>query len=321
MLKRTLTCILTLAAIAAAPTAAGAADTVVVPGVDAPRMTALDGTVVWIAGRYPSQTLMQRSADGTVAAVAGAPAATYRSIDLGHDGSGDLVLTYIRCKGSSACRGFSDDLDGRRVSFKRLAPKRCELSAAPARWGSRIAYGLTCETLTGRRAVDLKRSGLFVRSNAGAPKRLRLPRDAVKFGADRIAWVDLRGTMVGAGAADIYSYAFTQTVDAKYLRSDFVAASEGDGDAQIVGQALGTGGVLWTLVDSLHAGDPNLAVISRIVDLDCTEEYESLENPPGPAEADRYRAEAMAVDGATVYLYVPGTGIVTHEYAPTHHCG
>ncbi len=321
MLKRTLISLLTLGAIAATPATAAAADTVVVPGAEPTRMTALDGTLVWVSGRFPTQTLMQRGPDGTVAPVKGAPVATYRSIDLGHDGSGRLVLTYIRCNGTRDCKAFSDNLAGRRATYKRLAPTRCAVTAAPARWGSRVAYGLSCtKRSNGRTVVDAARSGLFVRKNAAAPKRLRLPKDAVRFGADHIGWVDLRGTTVGAVASDIYAYAFAQTVNATRLRSDFVAASEGESDEHVTGMALGSGSTLWTLVDATHTGDPNVAIVSRLLASGC-DEFERLTNPAGPGEADRYRAEALAVDGATVYLFVPGTGIVTHDFAAERACG
>jgi len=83
--------------------------------------------------------------------------------------------------------------------------------------------------------------------------------------------------------------------------------------------SLGAGARLWTLVDALHVGDPNQARISRLGANSCAD-TQMLENPPGPAAAERYRAEAMAVDGDTIYLYLPGTGIVTHEFAPTFTC-
>ncbi len=321
MLKRTLISLLTLGAIAGTPATAGAADTVVVPGADATRMTALDGTLVWVTGAFPNQTLMQRSPDGAVAPVTGAPTATYRSIDLGHDGSGRLVLTYVRCAGTRGCKAYSDNLAGRRASYKRLAPAGCALTAAPARWNSRVAYARWCTKIAGgRRTSDPARSGLFVRRGAGAPKRLRLPKDAVKFGIDTVAWVDLRGTIVGAAAVDIYSYAFTQTVNATQLRSDMVAASEGDSDAHVVGQSLGSGGRLWTLVNASHANDPNMAIVSHVAGPGCGD-YERIENPPGPRQAEGFLAEAMAVDGRTIYLHVPGTGIVTHEFIATGTCG
>ena len=105
-----------------------------VPGAVARQLTALDGTVVWLGGAFPNQTLMQRSPDGSVAPVKGAPKAAYRSIDLGHNASGKLVLTYLRCAGTKSCVAISDDLAGHRTSYKRLVPKRCELTSAPSRW-------------------------------------------------------------------------------------------------------------------------------------------------------------------------------------------
>jgi hypothetical protein len=319
MIKRTLLSCLTLAAIAATPAVAQAADTVVVPGVAPQVLTALDGTIVWSSGHFPKYTLMQRNPDGTIAAVAGAPTANYRSIDLGHDGNGELVLTYLRCEGNKNCKAVSDDLDGHRSFYRHLVPTRCELTAAPSRWDSRVAYGLDCDRLHGKQHVhDSSRSGLFVRKGAAAAKRLRLPKDARKFGVDHVRYVDLRGTNVGAAVTDIYSYAFAETVNATHLRSTFAAASEGESDENVVGAAVGTGGVMWTLVDASHTGDPNEARISRLGP-DC-DTYERLINPVGPDEADGYRAEGLAVDGTTLYLYVPATGIVTHEFAPTFIC-
>jgi hypothetical protein len=317
MLNRTLVCALALVALATTPSAAGA-DTVVVPGAEAHELTALDGTVVWRSGAFPNQTLMQRSADGTVAPVAGAPVASYSSIDLGHDAHGALVLTYLRCGVTPGCKAISDDLAGHRVSYKHLVPGRCALTSAPSRWGSRVAYGLDCDKPHGKPHVhDPGRSGLFVRQGSAAAKRLRLPKDAVKFGVDRARRVDLRGTIVGAAVTDIYSYAFAQTVNGTHLRYSFAAASEGESDEQVVGQSLGSGGVLWTLVDAVHTGDPNQALISRLVSGSCADS-ETLTNPPG--EFEGYRAEALAVDGGTLYLYVPGTGIVTHAFSATFTC-
>jgi hypothetical protein len=315
MLTRTLLSAVLLAAVLAAP--ASAADTVVVPGAVARQLTALDGTVVWIGGAFPNQTLTQRSPDGSVAPVKGAPKAAYRSIDLGHNASGKLVLTYLRCAGTKSCVAISDDLAGHRSSYKRLVPKRCELTSAPSRWRDRVAYGLSCDKPHGKPHVhDRSRSGLFARKGSAAPKRLRLPKDAAKFGVDNVTRVDLRGTIVGAAATDIYSYAFAQTVNGSNLRYSFAAASEGESDEQVVGQSLGNGGALWTLVDAEHTGDPNQARISRLVGGDCADS-ESL---PSPEEQGGFRAEALAVDGATLYLYVPGTGIVTHTFSPTFTC-
>jgi hypothetical protein len=317
MLKRLLISSVLLTALLASPGAADAADTVVVPGVAARQLTALDGNVVWVSGAFPKQTLMRRDIEGTVAPVQGATTATYRSIDLGHDGNGQLVLTYLRCAGTKSCVAISDDLAGHRTSYKHLVPARCELTAAPSRWGSRVAYGLSCDKLHGKQHVhDTTRSGLFVRKNSAAPKRLRLPKDAVKFNVDNVSRVDLRGTIVGAAVSDIYSYAFAQTVNGSNLRSFFAAGSEGDSDEHVVGQSVGAGGVLWTLVDASHAGDPNLAVISRLQSGTCAD-YERLASPE---ENEGYRAEGLAVDASTLYLYVPGTGIVTHTFTPTFTC-
>jgi hypothetical protein len=324
MTTRALIIVLTLAALAV-PAVADAADTVVVPGAVPQRMTALDGTVVWVAGNYPHETLMRRGPDGTVAPVKGAPTAVYPSIDLGHDGASKLVLTYLRCSGSKNCVAYSDDLAGHRNAYKKLVPKRCSLSSAPSRWGAYVAYGLDCSKLSGKPNVhDVSRSGLFVRKGAAAPRHLGRPKDAKKFGVDNINWVDLRGTNVGAAASDIYTYAFAQTIDGTHLRSDFVAASEGDSDESLVGLALGTGGTLWSLVTSSHDDDPNDATIDRLdptATADSCEVFERLVNPLGDDQADGYRAESMTVDGSTIYLYVPGTGIVMHVFAPTSTCG
>ncbi len=319
MLKRTLLSALTLAALAALPATANAADTVVVPGVDAQRMTALDGVVVWKTGSFPNNQLMQRGTDGTIGPVQGAPTGYYPSLDLGHDGHGRLVLTYVRCAGTKSCKAYSDDLAGHRSSYKKLAPSNCSLTTAPSRWLERVAYGLECTKTKGKSRVhDPSRSGLFVRRGAGAPKHLSLPKDARKFGIDSIRWVDLRGTNVGAVAADVYSYAFAQTVNGTHLRSAFVAGSEGDSDENVVGLTLGAGARLWSLVDALHAGDPNQAVLFRTTST-CTDD-EVVTNPAGPDDEDGYPYDAMAVDGDTIYLSVPGIGIVSHTYAPTNIC-
>jgi hypothetical protein len=45
-----------------------------------------------------------------------------------------------------------------------------------------------------------------------------------------------------------------------------------------------------------------------------------MTNPSGPAAADGYPATALAADGTTLYLVVPGTGIVTHSFAPQVGC-
>ena len=85
----------------------------------------------------------------------------------------------------------------------------------------------------------------------------------MRFGADELTAVDLRGTRVAAITTDIYEYAFSQTVTGRDRRSFLAAASEGESDAHARGVSLGTGGTLWTLTDALHVGDPNQAIVFR----------------------------------------------------------
>lgn len=299
----------------AAPAIASAADTVVAPDPLADQISALDGTVVWVSGTFGKQKLMQLTADG-IAPVKGAPQAkSYRSIDLGRDGKNRLVLTYQRC-GASACKTLTDNLDGQRASFRHLMLKRCELTTAPARWRSRSAYGLLCRKTNNE--IDQKRSGLYIKTAAGTMKRLPRPRDAAKFGISDIASVDLRGTDVAAVIADVYEYAFVQTTSGDKLRSIFAAASEGDSDQSARGLALGPGGRMHVLTTAAHAGDPNLALLLRVTGT-CYER-ETLANPPGPEQEVGFRANDVAVDGSTIYLLVPGVGVITHEFAPAGAC-
>ncbi|MBA3327183.1 MAG: hypothetical protein H0T43_02630 [Solirubrobacterales bacterium] len=301
----------------AAPGAAAAADTVVAPGAQAQRLTALDGTIVWVTGTAPRQRLVQRTAAG-IAPVKGAPVAAYRSIDLGRDRRNRLVLTYLRCGTGAGCRVYRDDLLGRRASIRGLT-RRCEVSSAPALWRERIAYGLACHTGSGRtKRADPRRSGLYVKTRSGSPKRLPRPRDAVRFGVHHVPWVDLRGTRVAALAADIYQYAFSQTTGGSRRQSFLAAASEGETTEHVGGLALGSGSVLWTLVRSEHTGDPSQAVIFRHTG-GCLDS-EAMVNPRGPDEATGFRADALAVDGRTLYLSVPGTGIVAHGFTPDRTC-
>jgi hypothetical protein len=294
---------------ALAPAGASAADTTVVADPAAQEATALDGTIVWVSGKSGHEVLMAHTASGD-ARVKGAPEAkAYRTIDLGRGANGKLVLTYLRCRTFSHCTAFRNDLAGHRKVFKGLAPRGCALSTAPAVWGKRLAYGLGC-----RKA---KRSGLNVDG-----RRLPLPKDAVKFGVDEITSVDLRGKRVAAVAADIYEYAFSQTVASKQRHAYFVAASEGDSDEHARGLALGTGGTLWALTDAEHAGDPNQAVIYKAhpPSTGSCLQHETLETPAGPDQESSFRATDLAVDGSTLYLVVPGTGIVTHDFTPLGPC-
>src|SRR5205814_5029682 len=94
------------------------------------------------------------------------------------------------------------------------------------------------------------------------------------------------------------------------------AASEGESDEHTRGLALGPAATLWALVDAEHTGDPNQAIIHRLAG-GC-QEWESLDNPPGPDQESGFRAIDVAVDGPTTYLLVPGTGIVSHDCAAAH---
>jgi hypothetical protein len=305
-----------LATALAAPGMAAAADTLVAPDPAADQITALDDTVVWVSGKFGNQTLMQRNASGVIARVKGAPAAKdYRSIDLGHDSKNRLVLTYQRCS-SSACKTLTDNLKGERASFKHLTLRRCTLTTAPARWGDRTAYGQLCRKTN--KQIDENRSGLYVKNASGTIKRLRRPKDAKKFHINDITSVDIRGTTVAAIIGEVYEYAFAQRTNGKSFRFIFAAASEGDSDQSARGLALGSGGVMWALTTAAHAGDPNRAIIFRVTD-QCYSSA-SLINPPGPDAENGYLATDIAVDGSTVYLAVPGTGIVTHEFIFTDVC-
>ncbi len=334
---------MTLAAAAASPGAAGAADDVVVPGARAQGMTALDGYVVWIDGDRPAQTLMQRDAGGTVSRVKGAPRARYRSIDLGRNLTGDLVLTYLRCTTAHRCTAYSDDLNGQRRSFKGLVPRRCQLTTAPAVWRDRVAYGLKCWKPT-RAAYeerhDDSRSGLYVRRGSRAAKRLRRPRlDVQPFAFPvSVSRVDLRGTNVAAvvDQPDIYVFftAYTQTVEGQHLRAWDVGRGGEDSpgpSSSAAGLSLGVGGMLWTLHTSTrYEADPATASINRGLTCAgaslgcahaCLDATEQLTHPAGSEPGNAYPAASMAVDphpifGHTIYLYVPGTGIVRHEFTP-----
>jgi len=305
-----------LLAAASTPRAAHAA-TPVVADPAARDVTALDGTVVWVSGATGAQTLMQHDATGD-RPVTGAPRAfAYRSIDLGRDRANHLVLTYVRCSTASACAVRRDDLHGHRASVRGLEPTRCSLTTAPALWRTATGYGLLCRK-AGSRTFDAARSGLYVKVDGRSARHLPLPRAAVQAGADSITHVDVRGSRVAAVAADIYAYAFSQTTGGTAMQSARVATSEGDGDEQVAGLALGTTSTLWTLTDSSHAGDPNSARIARLAG-GC-QTWETMTNPSGPDEADGYPATALAADGTTLYLVVPGTGIVAHAFAPQVGC-
>jgi hypothetical protein len=296
------------AALLAVPASASAADTLVAPDPAAEQVTALDGTIVWVTGAFGHQRLMQRSPAGTIAAVKGTrEARDYRAVDLGRDSDGKLRLTYLRCDASGPCQTLWNDLDGRRATFRNLALPGCQVSTAPAQWRTRIAYGLAC---TGS-AANRKNSGLYVKTGSRPPVRLPRPKDAVKFGITNIADVDLRATRVAAVAADIYEYSFSQTTAGRDMHSALLAASEGDSDAHVRGIALGRGNVHWSLTNSIHVGDPNEATIFRQQG-ECLQR-ERLISPPA---TDVFIATYLTVDETTMYLVVPGSGIVSHGFTP-----
>jgi hypothetical protein len=311
-----LAALLTLIAAAYIAPAANAATTMVADPA-AQDVTALDGTVVWASGAFGAQTLMQHDAAGD-RPVMGAPRAqSYRSIDLGRDRDNRLVLTYVRCSGSGACAARRDDLHGHRASFKGLQPTRCSLTTAPALWRTATAYGLVCHK-RGSRAFDPSRSGLYVKVDGRSSRRLAIPGAATRAGATSITHVDVRGTRVAAVAADVWAFAFSETTSGKSMQSARVATSEGDGDERAAAMALGATSTLWTLTESSFAGDPNRARISRLASGCLT--WQTMTNPAGPAEAEGYPATGLAADGPALYLAVPGTGIVTHEFAPQVGC-
>ncbi|HEV2059462.1 MAG TPA: hypothetical protein VGR11_08890, partial [Solirubrobacteraceae bacterium] len=213
-----------------------------------------------MTGDFGRQRLMQRTPDGTISVVKGTrEARDYRHVDLGRDRDNRLLLTYLRCDLGGPCQALWNDLDGRRATFRNLALPGCRVDTAPAQWRTRIAYGLFCSGS----AANRKRSGLYVKSGSRQPVRLPRPKDAVRFGITNIADVDLRSTRVAAVAADIYEYSFSQTTAGKDMRSALLAASEGESDAHVRGIALGRANVHWTLVNSIHVGDPNEATIFR----------------------------------------------------------
>jgi hypothetical protein len=306
MNRSLVTPLLAVAALATTASAASA-DTLVAPDSAAKDVAALDGTIVWVTGAFGHQRLMQRTPDGTIAAVKGAPEARSYAIDLGHDSDGKLLLTYTRCDTARSCKVLWNDLDGRRATFRNLTLPGCTLSTAPAQWRTNVAYGMFC---TRRGKADNARTGLYVKAQGKAPRQLPRPKDAIKFGARSISDVDLRGSRVAAIAEDVYEYAFSQSLAARDMWTLLAAASEGDGSADARGVVLGAGGTQWTLTDAEHLDDPKESIIFRLAGT-CLR----LERMETPSIAD-YAATSLAVDGATLYLVAPGAGIVTHEFAP-----
>jgi hypothetical protein len=317
MSRRTLLPILLAALAAACAAPAANAATTVVADPAAQDATALGGTIVRVSGAPGAQTLVQHDASGD-RPVAGAPRAyAYRSIDLGRDRAGALVLTYVRCATPSACVVRRDDLHGRRASLRGLALTRCTLTTAPALWRTVTAYGLSCRR-RGSNTVDAARSGVYVKIAGRAPRRLPLPRAAAQAGATSITHIDARGDRVAAVAADVYAYAFSQTTGGRGMRFFRAATSEGDGDERVTAMALGTTDTLWTLTASSHAGDPNAARITRLAGGCHT--WQTIPGAPADAGTDRYPATGLAADGSSLLLVVPGTGVARNVYAPQVGC-
>ena len=75
---------------------------------------------------------------------------------------------------------------------------------------------------------------------------------------------------------------------------------------------------MWALTDAEHAGDPNESVIFRTAGA-CTQD-ERLITPAGPDQESSFLASDLAVSGKTLYLVVPGTGIVAHGFVPERAC-
>jgi hypothetical protein len=302
-----------LGLVAPGATTALAADPPLVADPAARELTALHGTIVWVTETASGRRrLMQRRA-GVTGAVPGAPDARfYRSLDLGRDRRGRLVLTYLRCATPSRCVVRRDDLAGRRTGMRKLTRRGCGLTTAPALWRDRAAYGLECRT--GHR-LDARRSGVYVKHGTKPPRRIPRPAEAAMFGVSLVSSVDLRGDRVAAVLSDVYSYAYSAGVDGRDVRALRAASSEGDSDEHAVGLALGPRGALWSLTTAQHAGDPFRTVINRL--RGGCRDIEVL--AAGPDE-ERYPAVDLAVDGGSLLLVVPGSGVVARAVAPGRPC-
>lgn len=298
-----------LAAACLALPASASAQATVVPDPAAQQITALDGTIVWISGRFGSQRLFRRTPDKTISAVKGAPLSrSYRSVDLGKDGDGNLLLTYMRCDAGAPCKSLWNDLDGRRATYRNLTLPGCTISTAVSQWRKRRAYGLSC----GGSAANRRRTGLYVKNGSRPIVRLPRPPDAVRFGVRSIASVDLRGERVAAVAADIYEYSFSQTVGGRDMRSFLAAASEGESDGSARGLAIQSASTHWTLTNSSHTGDPGETTIARQAG-GCLQ-LQRLAPATGTPEG--LEAIDIAADGAALYLVRPGVGIAEHTFTP-----
>jgi hypothetical protein len=308
-----------LAAALLAPAAANA-DTVA-PDANAQEVATLGGTIVWISGEGPGQTLMRRAPDGAISAVKAPVAPYYRNLDLGRDADGKLILTYARCSSPSGCVHLWDDLDGRRASFRGLTLKDCALSTTPSRWRTRVVYGLECfKRSGGRRVSDPARSGLYVRNGTGPKVRLTAPKAVRAGGANSVTAVDIRGTNVAAIYADISAFAVLRGVAAGSPATALrVGSSEGDTDQRAVGLALAATTTFFTITQSTYGGDPARSIIHRQT-AEC-DDYQVLTAPgSGPQAETAYPALDIAAEGRAVYAVTPGVGITTHEYKPDVGC-
>ncbi|CAB4875235.1 unannotated protein [freshwater metagenome] len=305
--------VITLIAAVTLPRLAAAAEPLAFADPAATEIAALDGSIAWASGpRTGPQRLMIHTASGT-RRVPGAPLAVgYRSLDLGRDDHGGLVLSYQRCRTLSACAARRDDLHGHRSSFRGLAPAGCTLTTAPAIWRYRVAYGLFCAQ-AGRE--DQRRSGLYVKAVGTAPRRIARPSEVARYGISSVTSVDLRATTVAAIYSDIYSYAAISGIWGGGMRAFLAGASEGESDAHVPGLALGSGGVLWALTDAEHAGDPLEAIIFRLIG-GCRS-HEVMQTPEA---SGTYAATDIAVDGTRLYELVPGVGIRLHAFTPSAGC-
>lgn len=84
-----------------------------------------------------------------------------------------------------------------------------------------------------------------------------------------------------------------------------------DSGEDIPGLTLQSAAPHWTLTDSTHTGDPSQTTIFRQTG-DCLR----IERLIGASEDAPFLATDLAADGATLYLLVPGVGIVTHPFTP-----
>jgi hypothetical protein len=296
-----------------APAAANAETLVADPA--ATQAATLGGTIVWITGAAPQQKLMMRAPDGTVSAL-NSPVSGYRDVDLGRDSDGKLIATYARCTTPSKCIYLWDDLDGRRASFSHLPFKDCELSTTPARWRTRVVFGLGCfKRVKGKKVADNARSGLYYRQGTGKRIRLTAPKAVRAAGADSVTSVDIRGTNVAAVYADIAAYAVLRGVAAGSPAVAIrVGSSEGDTDQRARNVVLASTTTLFALTDSSYGGEPAQSIVNRQT-AQC-HDYQVL---TGPSE-DESPLLDLTAEGQTEYAVTPGVGITTFDYKPDVGC-